>query len=283
MKRAIFAGLVALTVSLSSAVADEKISLNIGTLSATVEVPKEWGAPQLFSQENADTLEFQLPFFDGVPFKGAAWGSVVPKDSTTEIQSYVTVTVLDLSGGLKDDPDMKLPEEERPPGAMSAKAKEATIAPLAAIYKASAVDAPKFEAPEMEPVPDLEGGWWGGLIGVLDILEIHYIENADKSLRGVSFLYTEGGDINFSVSSRVVLYSPELKTVAVFDLPLYSYPEIQKLSEAVGAAGEGPGILEQYRKGLAYVRNKKVWDATAMGKLAAQLDAAAKSTVVSRK
>lgn len=285
MKR-IFLALSTLFLSGSFASAGEAVvttNLNVGTLQASIVPPQSWGSPKTITPESAEAAEVSLPIMQEMPYAAAIWPALVPKDPSSELQPVTTVTVLDLSAGFADDKEMKLPADERSPIAMSAKDKEATIAPLKKIFAASTVDVEKLRSDDMDQNMDLIGAWWGGIVGALEIVDVHYIENADKSLRGISYLYTEGGDINFNLGSRIVLYSPELKTVIVYDLPLYSFPEIQKFNQAVGAAGEGPAVLEQFRKGVAFVRDRKQWESTPMGKLIEQLDAMAKGTEAKRK
>jgi hypothetical protein len=261
----------------------QDVSLALQNTSIDLKVPESWGKSTPISNATADETTIYVPVIDDTTeYIGAAWNTLVPKEKDADQAPSVTISLAIIPPKFTDDPEISLPQEERPPYALTAKQKEEIIKPLETIYKDSAVDVEKYRAPEMEPVKGLEGAWWGNMEGVLDILDIHYIENQDKSLRGISYLFTDGGDINFSVSARIVLYSPERHVVLLLDCPMFTFPEIDMLNQAVGAAGEGPGVLAEYKKGLAYIRDRKSWATTPMGKLLQELEDSARSAVIKK-
>lgn len=64
----------------------------------------------------------------------------------------------------------------------------------------------RFQADGKRPAKELYGAWWGNDgFGTQKVLDVQFIENADKSLRGILYFYTDASDLSFAVASRILL------------------------------------------------------------------------------
>jgi len=259
---------------------DQDISLNVGDLTATIQVPEKWGKGTRFTQSNAEKNGIDLRMPRGaIAYSGMVWNGVAPKWTGLDAapgRPLLTVALVSVPAVFEDDEGSRLPKSERPEQTLTKEQKLALFAPLKKIYDASAVNVKHFRTKDGRPAKEFAGAWWGNDgFGTQNILDVQFLENADKSLRGILYFYTDASDFSFFVLSRILLYNPESRALLIMDLPLGTFPEAVALENAItDETKKTPGAFE---KAVAFYRDRKAWADTPMGRVVAAMENAARS------
>jgi hypothetical protein len=268
----LIAASLVLTASLQAG--NQDISLKAGALHASVQVPEAWGQGTPFTQADSEQAGVFLRMPDtSMEYSGVLWKGLAPTEEPSGSVPLMTIALVPVPAKFEDDEGSRLPENDRPERSLTKDQKLAVFAPLRRFYDDSAVDVEHFRA-DGKPAPkELYGGWWGNDgFGTQNILDVQFLENADKSLRGIIYFYTDASDLSFAVATRILLYNPTLSALLIMDFPLYSYPEAVALEKPIINEVEGA-----YATGEVFYRNRKVWADSPMGKMVAAMESGARS------
>ena len=183
-------GAASLFLATSLHAGDQDISLNVGDLTATIQVPEKWGKGTRFTHANAEKNGIDLRMPSGpIAYSGMFWKGVAPKwigPDAAPGEPLLTVALVSVPAVFEDDEGSPLPESERPEQTLTKEQKLALFAPLKKINDASAVNIKHFRTKDGRPAKEFTGACWGNDgFGTQNILDVQFLENADKSLRGI--------------------------------------------------------------------------------------------------
>ncbi len=279
-RRILFAA-VSLLATGSLPAAEQAVTLKAGPLTATLQVPESWGAGKPFTEATAenDGINLRLPQGPNV-YSGRIWTGLTPKwvgPDAAPGGPQLTIALVAVPARFTDDEGSRLPENDRPERSLTSEQKEAVFAPLAKVFADSGVDVAQFRTKDGQPAKEFTGAWWGNDgFGTQNILDAQFLENADKSLRGILYLYTEASDLSFFVLARILLYNPKSRALLLMDLPLGTFPEAQALENAI--TDESKKDPDAYAKAVAFYRDRQSWADTPMGRVLTAMETVARST-----
>lgn|GEM_PF-1931132 len=152
---------MALSLAGSLHAADQDVTLKVGTLTATIQVPKEWGKGKPFTQANAENDGIDLRMPQGpMAYSGVIWKGVAPKWIGPDAEPggpLLTIALVSVPNTLEDDEGSRLPENERPEHSLTKEQKLALFALLKKIYKDSAVNVKHFRTKDGRPAKEFYG------------------------------------------------------------------------------------------------------------------------------